>query len=382
MRIAIATGGYHKPGETFVNRHIEHLFGGDTVVIANKLNGSNPYDRPAIRRSRKGFGVADLWQQPLASVMGKWRYGATSVPYGQTRRALETFLRAERVQAILCEFGPEAVALAPVANALNLPVFSYFRGYDASKDLRKPRNVTALRQTMPRLAGVFAVSQFLLDNLARHGISHPRSHVIPSGVATGRFLPGGKHPGSFLAVGRLIDKKAPDITLRAFLAGAADHPQAVLDIVGDGPMLEPLRAMVAASGIGTRVRLHGALPHDQVREMLARAQVFVQHSLTDVKGNTEGLPTVIQEALSAGCIVLSTRHAGIPEAVIEGETGYLVEERDEAGFAGLIRGVLDGSLPTDGMAARARALAVERFDNGRLLALLEDRLLALMPKAS
>ncbi|AMY69013.1 glycosyltransferase [Frigidibacter mobilis] len=381
MRIAIATGCYYKPGETFVNRHIEHLFGGDTVVIANKLTGCNPFARPVIRRSRGGFRAADLWQQPLASALGKWRYGATSVPYGQTRRALEGFLRAERVAAILCEFGPEAVALAPVANAMALPIFTYFRGYDASKDLSKPRNVMALRKTMPRLAGVFSVSQFLLDNLARHGITLPHSQVIPSGVATDLFVPGDKQPGSFLAVGRLIDKKAPDITLRAFLAGAAEHPHARLGIIGEGPMLESLRQRIAACGIGERVTLHGALPHEQVREMLARTEVFVQHSLTDAKGNTEGLPTAVQEALSAGCIVLSTRHAGIPEAVIEGETGYLVAEHDEVGFARLIRGVLDGSLPVQGMAGRARALAVERFDNGRLLALLEQRLEALMPPA-
>ncbi len=377
MRTAIATGGYHKPGETFVNRHIEHLFGGDTVVIAHKLSGDNPLARPVASRSRGSFGLADLWAQPAASVIGLWQHGTTSVPYGATRRALEAFLRAERVEAILCEFGPEAVALAPVANAMGLPVFSYFRGYDASKDLRKPRNVRALRRTMPRLAGVFAVSQFLLDNLARHGITHPESHVIPSGVDTGLFRPGDKQPGSFLAVGRLIAKKAPDITLRAFLAGAARHPQARLDIVGDGPLLDPLRQMVAASGMGERVALHGALPHAEVRAMLARTEVFVQHSLTDAKGNTEGLPTSIQEALSAGCIVFATRHAGIPEAVIEGETGFLVAERDEPGFAGLIRGVLDGSLPRAGMAGRARALAVARFDNGRLLAELEATLLAL-----
>lgn len=377
MRTAIATGIYHKPGETFVNRHIQHLFGGDTVVIANKMTGDNPFARPVARRSRADFGPGDLWAQPLASLTGLWRHGATSVPYGRTRRALEAFLRTERVQAILCEFGPEAVALAPLANAMGLPIFSYFRGYDASKDLRKPRNVRALRGVMPRLAGVFAVSQFLLDNLARHGITHPHSHVIPSGVATARFVPGEKQPGSFLAVGRLIDKKAPDITLRAFLAGAGDHPQARLDIVGDGPMLEPLRQRVAAAGMGARVTLHGALPHEEVRAMLARTQVFVQHSLTDAKGNTEGLPTSIQEALASGCIVLSTRHAGIPEAVIEGETGYLVAERDEPGFAGLISGVLEGSLRTEGMAGRARALAVERFDNGRLLAELEATLLQL-----
>lgn len=380
MRTAIATGGYHKPGETFVNRHIEHLFGGDTVVIANKLNGSNPYARPAIRRSRAGFGVADILAQPAASVVGLLRHSSTAVPYGATRRALEAFLREERVEAILCEFGPEAIALSPVAEAMGLPIFTYFRGYDASKDLRKARVREAYRRAMPRLRGVFAVSQFLLDNLARHGITHPESHVIPSGVNTGLFRPGGKQPGSFLAVGRLIDKKAPDITLRAFASAARIHPGATLDVIGDGPMLAECRQFVAAEGLAGRITLHGALPHDAVRARLAGAEVFLQHSLTDAKGNTEGLPTSIQEALASGCIVISTRHAGIPEAVIEGETGYLVEERDEAGFAARIRGVLDGSLPTAGMADRARALAEARFDNGRLLARLEETLLRLMPR--
>ncbi|WP_126977342.1 glycosyltransferase [Frigidibacter oleivorans] len=376
MRTAIATGGYWKPGETFVNRHIQHLFGGDTVVVANRLRDGNPYDKPCATRRRARFAAADLWQQPVASLQGMRRWSTTTVPHGRTRRALEAFLRAERVEAILAEFGSEAIALAPVAEGLGLPIFGYFRGYDASKDLRKERVCEAYRRAMPKLAGVFAVSRFLLDNLAAHGIRHPQSFVIPSGVDVRRFVPGEKRPGSFLAVGRLIDKKAPQITLRAFADAARDRPGARLDVAGDGPLLEECRALVDGLGMTGRITLHGALPHDRVRAMLAETEVFLQHSLTDAQGNTEGLPTAIQEAMAAGCAVISTRHAGIPEAVEEGATGWLVAERDEPGFTARIAAALaDPGLAA--MGARARQVAEARFDNARLLAELEMRMRAL-----
>lgn len=378
MRTAIATGGYYKPGETFVNRHIQHLFGGDTVVIANRLNGNDPLGKAAIRRSRARFGLSDLWQQPLASLSGMRRYSSTAVPYGAARAALEAFLRAEKVELILAEFGSEAIALAPVAEAMGLPIFTYFRGYDASKDLRKERVCEAYRRTMPRLRGVFAVSQFLLDNLAAHGIRHPQSTVIPSGVDTRRFRPGEKRPASFLAVGRLIDKKAPDITLRAFAAAARNRPEARLDVLGDGPMEAACRRLAAELGVGGQVTFHGARPHQEVCDRLAGTAVFLQHSLTDAKGNTEGLPTAIQEAMAAGCAVVSTLHAGIPEAVAEGETGLLVKERDEPGFAAAIGRLLDDPATVAAMGARARVVAEARFDNAALLEKLEQRILSLL----
>jgi glycosyltransferase involved in cell wall biosynthesis len=88
-------------------------------------------------------------------------------------------------------------------------------------------------------------------------------------------------------------------------------------------------------------------------------------------GNTEGLPCAIQEAMSAGMPVISTRHAGIPEAVKEGETGFLVDEGDKAGFADHMRRVLDMDDDLAAMGARAREVAVQRFDNRALLKKLE-----------
>jgi colanic acid/amylovoran biosynthesis glycosyltransferase len=83
-----------------------------------------------------------------------------------------------------------------------------------------------------------------------------------------------------------------------------------------------------------RVTLHGAQPHDMVKQLLHQADVFLQHSITDPKtGDEEGLPVAILEAMAQSVPVVATRHAGIPEAVHEGVTGYLVEEGDTQGMA-------------------------------------------------
>jgi glycosyltransferase involved in cell wall biosynthesis len=228
----------------------------------------------------------------------------------------------------------------------------------------------AYRKMMPRLTGVFSVSQFLLDNLARHGISHPDSTVIPSGVDIRRFAPQAKVPLSFLAVGRFVEKKAPMTTLRAFAEATANQPDARLDFIGDGPLLEPTRALAEELGVTAKLRFHGAQPHNTVRDRLMSTQFFLQHSITARDGNTEGLPTAIQEAMACGCITVSTRHAGIPEAIDEGETGFLVDEHDEVGFAKAIAAAIN--VPDhSAMSARARQVAEQRFDNHVLLKLLE-----------
>ena len=298
------------------------------------------------------------------------RHSTSRLPFGRGKRDLAAFLRDQRIDVILAEFGTQALALAPLANEVGVPIFTYYRGTDASKALQSPRIQAAYAKLMPRLAGVFSVSQFLLDNLARHGVRHRNAHVIPSGVDVRRFAPTEKVPLSCLAVGRFVEKKAPLTTLRSFAEATAQRPEARLDFIGDGPLLSPTQALAAELGVANRVTFHGSQPHDRVREILQRTQFFVQHSVTAADGNTEGLPTAIQEAMACGCITVSTRHAGIPEAIDEGETGFLVDEHDAAGFTRAIAAAF--AVPdTSAMGSKARQVAEERFDNDVLLAKLE-----------
>lgn len=374
MRACIATGRYFWRGETFINRHIEHLFCGDTVVVCSHLQEQNPYNKQVFALRGNHLLVKDCIVAPGALLANRLRHGSGRQPFGSARRDLIAFLRDQQVDLILAEFGTEALTLAPLANAMGLPIFSYFRGFDASKALRSARKQEAYRRMMPRLAGVFSVSQFLLDNLARHGIRHANAHVIPSGVDVRHFRPAEKRPLSCLAVGRFVEKKAPYITLRAFAEAAADHPDARLDFVGDGPLLEACRALASELGVAGRVTFHGSQPHEFVREKLATAQFFLQHSITAEDGNTEGLPTAIQEAMAAGCVIVSTRHAGIPEAVEEAATGFLVDEHDRAGFTRAVRGALTRE-DAAAMGVRAREVAKVRFDNDILLKRLEAEIM-------
>jgi glycosyltransferase involved in cell wall biosynthesis len=112
------------------------------------------------------------------------------------------------------------------------------------------------------------------------------------------------------------------------------NPDLRLDYIGSGPLFPAAVQYVHACGLANRVRLHGLAPEDVKFGLLRECGVFVQHSALDPEtGDEESLPASIQEAMAHGLAVVSTRHAGIPEAVRENETGLLVEEGDAKAMA-------------------------------------------------
>lgn len=366
MRIAICTSDYPVMGETFINRHIEHLYEGNTAVIAGRTTGENPFGKEVFARRHVAVPWTDLFLFPIAYATNYTRHALTRVPYGHAKNQLIEFIKAQKIQLILSEFGTQALAIAPIAKEMNIPIVSYFRGTDASKALRSKRLVRAYRLMFPHLAGIISVSQFLVDNLARHGIRHENTHVIPSGVDMSRFSPAQKRPKSCLAVGRLVDKKAPLTTLKAFTAIAKAHQDAHLTLIGDGPLNEQCSNYIEHNNLSDRITMTGSMSHDAVRAHLAQSQFFLQHSVTDHAGNTEGLPTAIQEAMASGCITISTRHAGIPEAIDEGITGFLCDEHDLNGYIAALNQALCAK-DIEHLVHAARQTATQRFDNAILL---------------
>ncbi len=328
-------------------------------------------DKPLLHVTRRPRGIASRLELEFGKALNTVVHRASGVPFGQTRRRVEAFLRDQRCFAILAEFGHLGSSFAPIGAALGIPVFVYFRGFDASKRLSSPLRVMSYKHAQPHLSAYFSVSQSLLDNLAAKGIRHPHSYVIPSGVDTRLFAPEETDPHLILAVGRLIPKKAPQVTIAAFGRIAAAFPEHRLEIIGDGPLMAACRAQIAELGLVGRVTLAGLQPHLAVRERMARAAVFLQHSVTDAMGNEEGLPIAVQEAMASGAVVISTRHAGIPSAVLEGETGLLVDENDLDGFAGALSLVLADPELRLRFARAARMRAVTEFDTRVLQGRLE-----------
>lgn len=364
-KIAISTGVYYLARETQINNHIENIFGGSAVVLASKKGADPKCDRPHLIWDNAN--TFDSSMNTIRALANYRKTGSLKVPFGTTRRNIIDFLRGNNVKAVLSEFGTDAARLAPVTEEAGIPLFAYFRGADATSYLRRPSRVALYKRMFPKMRGVISVSRFLFDVMASQGITHSNSFVIPSGVDTIAFKPSRKTPFSCLAVGRFIEKKRPDITIRAFAKASGNVPDAKLEMIGDGPLLAQCKALAKDIGADKKIVFHGLKPHDFVRDRMANSEIFLQHSVTDQNGATEGLPTSIQEAMASGMVTLSTRHAGIPDAVIEGETGLLSDERDETDFAALLSDLLGRTETLRRMAAQARRNAVDQFERSMLL---------------
>jgi len=146
-------------------------------------------------------------------------------------------------------------------------------------------------------------------------------------------------PSLIVAIGRLIPKKGFANLIRACGLLIEHRISFRCEIFGEGPLENQLRAQIEELGLQERVQLLGAKPQHDLREHLARANVFVMPSVAEAEGGMDNLPTVIMEAMAAGLPVVSTRIGGIPEMVVENETGFLVQPEDAMALVGAIEKV-------------------------------------------
>jgi len=140
------------------------------------------------------------------------------------------------------------------------------------------------------------------------------------------------HPVMLLTVGRAVDKKGFDDLLRALaLLPAGLHWR--LMHVGGGPLLPQLAALARELRVDDRVRWLGAQAHAAVLDAYRASDVFVLPCRIGTDGDRDGLPNVLLEAQSQRVACISTRVSGIPELIVDGSTGMLVEPRAPAALA-------------------------------------------------
>lgn len=183
---------------------------------------------------------------------------------------------------------------------------------------------------------VVAITRFCRDRaMALYDLPADRIDVTLNGVDFAGFgdvraaRAGRRFPNApayrLLSVGRLIPRKGFINLVRAMPLVRARFPAASLDIVGDGPLLENLRTLIADLGLEEAVRLRGFLPAEAVRDLYAGADVFVQPGITLDDGDCEGFGLVFLDANACGLPVVGGRSGGVGEAIRDGETGYLVD---------------------------------------------------------
>jgi len=217
-----------------------------------------------------------------------------------------------------------------------------------------------------RGAAFIAVSDFIRDCLLSQEFQPDKIHRLNIGVDTERFCPlpeTGRTDGNryILNVARHMPVKGVDTLLRAFARIAGRHPGVKLTQVGAGPLSASLQRLARELGIADRVRFLGVQTPQQVRELMQRAELFALTSQTADTGAREGLGIVLNEASACGIPVVATRCGGIPEAVIDGETGLLSPERDDRALAvNLDRLLADGEVRLR-MGRQGREFVCETF---------------------
>ena len=133
-------------------------------------------------------------------------------------------------------------------------------------------------------------------------------------------------------VARLVEKKGVEVALDAMRRLRDRGCEVELRIVGDGPERTRIESLMRQWRL-TNVSLLGALEHSLTRHEFSEAHLYIQPSVTAESGDQEGIPVSLMEAMASGIPVVSTRHSGIPELVIDGQTGHLTAERDAEGLA-------------------------------------------------
>jgi glycosyltransferase involved in cell wall biosynthesis len=280
--------------------------------------------------------------------------------------------RLRRFDVVLAEFGTTAAAIRESCARSRVPLVAHFHGRDAFHRPTVEAHAAAYRRLFADAAAIVSVSSAMTRRLTELGAPAGKVCQIPCGADTAIFCGAdpAAAPPTFAAASRFVDKKAPETTVAAFARLLQRAPEARLRFAGAGPLLASCRRLASALGISHAVEFAEALDRAEMARLLRGARAFVQHSVTDPEGDSEGMPVAVLEAASSGLPVVSTRHAGIVEAVEEGVTGFLVDEHDAAGMAERMALLAADPAEAARMGAEGRRLVERRFSLARSIGAL------------
>lgn len=303
-------------------------------------------------------------------------------------RALRAQIARHRIDLVHAHWIlPNGFVAARAAAAHGIPFAVTLHGSDVFMAERNPLFRALAAHALAGAAHVTSCSGELSERLLRLGGEEHRAKVrlVPNGtevlvaersaamVAIRRRYRCAESDRLLVAVGRLVDKKGFGFLLDAMPAILAAEPNARLLLGGGGDLEESLHEQAARLGLGERVIFTGGLSHPEVLELVAAGEIFVMPSIRDPRGNVDGLPIVVLEAMAAGRPVVGTAISGLPLAVLEGETGRLVPEKSAAALTQAIVELLADAPWAEALGERA-ARRVKDELNWDAVAAIHDQL--------
>lgn len=318
QKVVIISPNKNAVSETFIRAHVEYVEGKVVFLYGNINNLYDVNDVPISYLSLR------IWSELLPRRFRHYSYRLLG--YNSTD-ILSAFLKREKVSVVLAEYGTTGADVWRACKQANVPLIIHFHGFDASCRSTLEKYLSSYKEAFSYASYVIGVSRSMCEKLLKMGVSENKLIYNPCGIRSEFFsIQPDYFSPIFAAVGRFVDKKAPYLTLLAFRKVKEKFPDARLIMVGKG---ELLNACVNLSNyFKLEVEFLGEISHAQVMQLFSKAFCFLQHSIEAMDGDREGTPVAVIEAQASGLPVVSTLHEGIPDVVINGETGFLVEEKD------------------------------------------------------
>lgn len=221
-----------------------------------------------------------------------------------------------------------------------------------------------VRRAQDRVDHLVAVSSYLRERgIERFGADPEEITVIPNAVDADRFRPDregairerfGIAPEKRLVV--TVRRLVPEKRVSDLVRAAASFPEdAVVVVVGDGPQRGSLEELASREGVEDRVVFTGYLPHEEIPDVLAAADVF---ALTTEQ---EGMATALLEAMACGAVPVATDAVGNDEVIEDEVSGRLYPPGDVGALADAVREVLGDEEDRSGLAEAARERILANF---------------------
>jgi colanic acid/amylovoran biosynthesis glycosyltransferase len=285
---------------------------------------------------RKPKAYLGALRTSLRATWGSRRYFIGVVAYFPKVVHIAALMAEADIQHVHVHFVGHPTAAAFIIHRLTgIPYSFTAHGGDLHRDQHM------LCEKVDEAAFIVSISDYNRNLIADHCGDHScaKVHVIHCGVNLERFRPGSKDPNktfSIICVGSLQEVKGQIYLIEACRLLRDRGVDFELHLVGEGEDREKLEEIVRGYHLEQYILFCGSMPHAQLVKVLQQMDLMTLPSVLDKLGRREGIPVALMEGMAMGLPVVSSRLSGIPELVLDGETGYLVEPRDTEGIADAI----------------------------------------------
>ena len=325
--------------ETFINNHIDLI--GATYIDINRF---------LVVGKKKNFQISPTYFVYLRR-------------FHKALKELSSLIKKHKIQLLFAEYGHVGAEALSIAKYFNLPLIIHFHGHEAYRTTILEKYAGKYQEAFEYASAIIAVSRHMENQLLSLGAPREKLFYNCYGVDLSKFKKKTEIASDklLISVGRFVDKKAPYFVLLAFKKVLDAHPEAKLMMIGDGYLRDSSKNLASYLGISGAVEFMGFIDHAETIKHMNKSSVFVQHSITAGDNDREGTPNTILEAGACSLPVVSTSHAGIPDVIVEGETGFLVDEGGVNQMAEHIVYLLNHPSIAQEMGKKARKVIEEKF---------------------